>query len=83
MSSEQAAELTEALNDCKEILTETVIDTAKCQAKIDRLVNILVDLGAISKEEPSEKEATLLKITKSIYEYISKKVGNKGFSDLF
>lgn len=83
LSAEQADELTTALNDCKQILSETVLDTVKCKEKIDRLERVLNEIGAISKNENAEKEAKLLEITKKIHQFISKTFGNKGFIDMF
>ena len=83
MTAAQRAELQAALDDCKLMLTETVVDTKNCEARMQRLKNALIDIGVYSApEEPSEAIGVLYTICKWLSDTAYKSWGTKGFSEL-
>lgn len=83
MTAEQRAELQTALDDCKHMLTETVVDTKDCEARMRRLTYALVDIGVYNPpEEPSKAEEVLGTIFKFLSDTAYKSWGTKGFSEL-
>lgn len=83
MTAEQRAELQTALDDCKHMLTETVVDTKDCEARMRRLTYALVDIGIYNPpEEPSKAEEVLGTIFKFLSDTAYKSWGTKGFSEL-
>ncbi|MBE6782590.1 MAG: hypothetical protein E7536_01100 [Ruminococcaceae bacterium] len=83
MTPAQRAELQAALDDCKLMLTETVIDTKDCEERMQRLVNALIDIGVYgAPEEPSPAYDVLRTIFKWLSDTAYKSWGTKGFSEL-
>jgi len=83
MTAEQRAELQAALDDCKLMLTETVVDTVDCENRMQRLKNALIDIGVYSApEEPSEAAGVAREIFKWLSDTAYKSWGTKGFSEL-
>lgn len=83
MTEAQRTELQAALDDCKLMLTETVVDTVKSQERIDRLYNALVAIGVYSApEEPGKANDVLRTIFKWLSDTAYKSWGTKGYSEL-
>lgn len=83
MTAEQRAELQAALDDCKLMLTETVVDTVDCENRMQRLKNALIDIGVYAApEEPSEAAGVAREIFKWLSDTAYKSWGTKGFSEL-
>ncbi len=83
MTAEQRAELQAALDDCKLMLTETVVDTKGCEARMQRLKDALIDIGVYgAPEEPSQANEVLRTIFKFLSDTAYKSWGTKGFSEL-
>ena len=83
MTAEQRAELQAALDDCKLMLTETVVDTKDCEARMQRLKDALIDIGVYAApEEPSKANDVLRTIFKFLSDTAYKSWGTKGFSEL-
>lgn len=83
MTAEQRAELQAALDDCKLMLTETVVDTVDCENRMQRLKDALIDIGVYSApEEPSAALDVLTKVFKWLSDTAYKSWGTKGFSEL-
>ena len=83
MTAEQRAELQAALDDCKLMLTETVVDTKDCEARMQRLKDALIDIGVYAApEEPSKANDVLRTIFKFLSDTAYKNWGTKGFSEL-
>lgn len=83
MTDAQRAELQAALDDCKLMLTETVVDTANCEARMQRLENALIDIGVYgAPEEPNPAYDVLRTIFKWLSDTAYKSWGTKGFSEL-
>ncbi len=83
MTAEQRAELQAALDDCKLMLTETVVDTVDCENRMQRLRNALIDIGVYgAPEEPDPALDVLAKIFKFLSDSAYKSWGTKGFSEL-
>lgn len=83
MTAEQRAELQAALDDCKLMLTETVVDTEGCEARMQRLKNALIAIGVYgAPEEPSKVNDVLHTIFKWLSDTAYKSWGTKGFSEL-
>ncbi len=83
MTEAQRAELQAALDDCKLMLTETVVDTVDCQNRMDRLYNALVAIGVYAApEEPSKVNDVLATIFKFLSDTAYKSWGTKGYSEL-
>ncbi len=60
-------EMQEALDDCKAMLNETVVDTKTSQERIDRLEWALINAGLRgAPEEETDSEKVLLKIFKAL-----------------
>ncbi len=83
MTAEQRAELQAALDDCKLMLTETVVDTKNCEERMQRLKDALIDIGVYgAPEEPSKANDVLRTIFKFLSDTAYKSWGTKGFSEL-
>ncbi len=83
MTEAQRAELQAALDDCKLMLTETVVDTVKSENRIQRLRNALIDIGVYgAPEEPSEAAGVAREIFKWLSDTAYKSWGTKGFSEV-
>ncbi|MBQ7957113.1 MAG: hypothetical protein IJ279_03655 [Clostridia bacterium] len=83
MTAEQRAELQAALDDCKLMLTETVVDTKGCEARMQRLENALIAVGVYgAPEEPNPANDVLRTIFKWLSDTAYKSWGTKGFSEL-
>lgn len=83
MTAEQRAELQAALDDCKLMLTETVVDTVDCENRMQRLKDALIDIGVYgAPEEPSPALDVLAKIFKFLSDSAYKSWGTKGFSEV-
>ncbi len=83
MTAEQRAELQAALDDCKLMLTETVVDTVDCENRMQRLKNALIDIGVYAApEEPSKAAGVAREIFKWLSDTAYKSWGTKGFSEL-
>ncbi len=83
MTAEQRAELQAALDDCKLMLTETVVDTKDCEERQQRLKDALIDIGVYgAPEEPSPVNDVLRTIFKFLSDKAYESWGTKGFSEL-
>lgn len=83
MTAEQRAELQAALDDCKLMLTETVVDTVDCENRMQRLKNALIDIGVYAApEEPGKAAGVAREIFKWLSDTAYKSWGTKGFSEL-
>ena len=83
MTEAQRAELQAALDDCKLMLTETVVDTVNCENRMQRLRNALIDIGVYAPpEEPDPTNETLRKIFKWLSDTAYENWGTKGFSEV-
>lgn len=83
MTAEQRAELQAALDDCKLMLTETVVDTADCEKRMQRLKDALIAIGVYAAPEEPDKAAL---VARDVFKWLSDKAyeswGTKGFSEL-
>lgn len=83
MTAAQREELQAALDDCKLMLTETVVDTVNCENRMQRLKNALIDIGVYAApEEPSKVNDVLRTIFKWLSDTAYKSWGTKGYSEL-
>ena len=83
MTEAQRTELQAALDDCKLMLTETVVDTVDCENRMQRLKDALIAIGVYEAPEEPDKAA---EVARDIFKWLSdtayKSWGTKGFSEL-
>ena len=77
------AQLQAALDDCKLMLTETVVDTVDCENRMQRLKDALIAIGVYAAPEEPDKAA---EVARDVFKWLSdtayKSWGTKGFSEL-
>ena len=82
LSAEDAAELAAAIQECDDMLTETVVDLDKTHHAEQRLDDILIKIG---KKEPPKEPTAAQKALGNLMQKLSdrayKTIGPRGFSD--
>lgn len=79
----QRTKLQAALDDCKLMLTETVVDTKDCEERIQALKDVLIEVGVYdAPEEPSQVNEILHTVFKFLSDKAYESWGTKGFSEL-